>query len=134
MEPCTPYQNHHHHSTVVTGSQQSRTCWSYRVKLMSNIKSFSEQRIRIVETNYILYEKNWTRIRSRTRSYDRWQYGSKQHVISQLRGIECRSYVRLYVNSVWILKVIVCLQHRILSISGICIILYVTTRLWTFQY
>ena len=38
MEPCTPYQNHHHHSTVVTGSQQGRTCWPYRVKLMSNIK------------------------------------------------------------------------------------------------
>ena len=38
MEPCTPYQNHHHHSTVVTGSQWGRTSWPYRVKLMSNIK------------------------------------------------------------------------------------------------
>ena len=40
MEPCTPYQNHHHHSTVVTGSQQGRACWPYRVKLMSNIKFY----------------------------------------------------------------------------------------------
>ena len=39
MEPCTPYQNHHHHSMVVTGSQQGRTCWPYRVKLMSNINT-----------------------------------------------------------------------------------------------
>ena len=37
MQPCTPYQNHHHHSMVVTGSQRGRTCWPYRVKLMSNI-------------------------------------------------------------------------------------------------
>ena len=36
MEPYTPYQNHP--SLVVTGSQQGRTCWPHRVKLMSNIK------------------------------------------------------------------------------------------------
>ena len=30
-------------------------------------KSFLEQRICIVDANYILCEKNWTRIRSRTR-------------------------------------------------------------------
>ena len=34
-------------------------------------KSFSEQRIRIVDVNYILCEKNWTRTRSRTGSYGR---------------------------------------------------------------
>ena len=36
-------------------------------------KSFSEQRIRIVDANYILCEKNWTCTRSGTRSYGRWQ-------------------------------------------------------------
>ena len=36
-------------------------------------KSFSEQRIRIVDTNYIVCEKNWTRTHSRTGSYGRWQ-------------------------------------------------------------
>ena len=34
-------------------------------------KSFSEQRIRIVDANYILCEKNWTHTRSGTGSYDR---------------------------------------------------------------
>ena len=34
-------------------------------------KSFSEQQIRIVDANYILCEKNWTRTLSRTRSYGR---------------------------------------------------------------
>ena len=34
-------------------------------------KSFSEQRIRIVDANYILCEKNWTRTRSGTESYSR---------------------------------------------------------------
>ena len=34
-------------------------------------KSFSEQRIRIVDANYILCEKNWTRTRSGTGSYGR---------------------------------------------------------------
>ena len=36
-------------------------------------KSFSKQQIRIVDVNYILCEKNWTRTRSGTRSYGRWQ-------------------------------------------------------------
>ena len=36
-------------------------------------KSFSEQRIRIVDANYILCEKNWTRTRSGTGPYGRWQ-------------------------------------------------------------
>ena len=34
-------------------------------------KSFSEQRIRIVDANYILCEKNWTRTHSGTGSYGR---------------------------------------------------------------
>ena len=34
-------------------------------------KSFSEQRIRILDTNYILCEKNWTRTGSGTGSYGR---------------------------------------------------------------
>ena len=34
-------------------------------------KSFSEQQISIVDTNYILCEKNWTRTRSGTGSYSR---------------------------------------------------------------
>ena len=36
-------------------------------------KSFSEQRICIVDTNYILCEKNWTHKHSETGSYGRWQ-------------------------------------------------------------
>ena len=36
-------------------------------------KSFSEQRNRIVDANYILCEKNWTRTHSGTGSYGRWQ-------------------------------------------------------------
>ena len=36
-------------------------------------KSFSEQRIHIVDANYILFKKNWTRTRSGTGSYGRWQ-------------------------------------------------------------
>ena len=34
-------------------------------------KSFSEQRIRILDANYILCEKNWARTRSGTGSYGR---------------------------------------------------------------
>ena len=34
-------------------------------------KSFSEQQIRIVDANYILCKKNWTRTRSETGSYGR---------------------------------------------------------------
>ena len=39
MEPCTTYQITHHQSTVVIGSQQGKTCWPFRFKLMSDIKS-----------------------------------------------------------------------------------------------
>ena len=42
-------------------------------------KSFSEKQIRIVVANYILCEKNWTRIRSGTGSYSRWQAGGRQN-------------------------------------------------------
>ena len=34
-------------------------------------KSFSEQRILVVDANYILYEKNWSRTHSETKSYRR---------------------------------------------------------------
>ena len=40
-------------------------------------KSFSEQRIRIVDANYILCEKNWTRTRSGTGSYGRQAGGRR---------------------------------------------------------
>ena len=40
--------------------------------------SFSEQQIRIVDTNYILCEKNWTHTRSGTGFYGRWQVGRSQ--------------------------------------------------------
>ena len=47
-------------------------------------KSFSEQQIRIVDDNYILCQKNWTRTRSGTGSYSRqvagrWQAGGRQN-------------------------------------------------------
>ena len=35
--------------------------------------NLSEQRIHIVDANYILCEKNWTCTRSGTGSYGRWQ-------------------------------------------------------------
>ena len=45
-------------------------------------KSFLEQRIRIVDANYILCEKNWTCTHSGTGSYGRqagrWQADSRQ--------------------------------------------------------
>ena len=40
-------------------------------------KSFSEQQIHIVDTNYILCEKNWTRTRSGTGCYGR-EAGGRQ--------------------------------------------------------
>ena len=52
MKHCTPYQNHHHHSTVVTGSQWGRTCWPYRVKLMSNINPIPSSRLKIDGFNF----------------------------------------------------------------------------------
>ena len=42
-------------------------------------KSFSEQRIRIVDANYILCEKNWTRTHSRTGSYSRQVAGGRRN-------------------------------------------------------
>ena len=42
-------------------------------------KSFSEQRIRIVDANYILCEKNWTRTRSGTGSYCRQVAGGRRN-------------------------------------------------------
>ena len=42
-------------------------------------KSFSEQRIYIVDANYILCEKNWTHTRSGTGSYSRWQAGGRRN-------------------------------------------------------
>ena len=65
MESRTPYQNHHHHSTVVTGLRRGRTCWPYRVKLMSNINhvyfiklftvsSFTRKHILIVVYHHFL--------------------------------------------------------------------------------
>ena len=40
-------------------------------------KSFSEQQIRIVDANYILCEKDWTRTRSETGSYGRQAGGRR---------------------------------------------------------
>ena len=40
-------------------------------------KSFSEQRIHIIDANYIFCEKNWTHIHSGTGSYGR-QAGGRQ--------------------------------------------------------
>ena len=40
-------------------------------------KSFLEQQIHIVDVNYILCEKNWTRTHSRTGSYG-WQVAGRQ--------------------------------------------------------
>ena len=36
-------------------------------------KYYLEQRIHIVDANYILCEKNWTHTRSGTGTYGRWQ-------------------------------------------------------------
>ena len=41
-------------------------------------KSFSKQRICIVDANYILCEKNWTHTRSGTGCYGRWQADGRQ--------------------------------------------------------
>ena len=40
-------------------------------------KSFSEQRILIVDTIYITCKKNWTHTHSGTGSYGRWQAGKR---------------------------------------------------------
>ena len=60
-------------------------------------KSFSEQRIRIVDANYILCEKNWTRTRSGTGSYGRqvvggrWQMADKIQVNLEIFDNHCTS-------------------------------------------
>ena len=52
-------------------------------------KSFSEQRIRIVDVNYILCEKNWTRTRSGTGSYGRWQMADEIQVNLEIFKNHC---------------------------------------------
>ena len=49
-------------------------------------KSFSEQRIRIVDANYILCEKNWTRTCSGTGSYGRWHADGRQMAVRRNTG------------------------------------------------
>ena len=56
-------------------------------------KSFSEQRIRIVlivDTNYILCEKNWSRTRSGTGSYG-WQVADEIQVNLEIFNNHCTS-------------------------------------------
>ena len=58
-------------------------------------KSFSEQRIRIVDANYILCEKNWTRTHSGTGSYGRqagrWQMADEIQVNLEIFNNHCTS-------------------------------------------
>ena len=54
-------------------------------------KSFSEQRIRIVDANYILCEKNWTRTHSATGSYGRWQVADEIQVNLEIFNNHCTS-------------------------------------------
>ena len=53
-------------------------------------KSFSKQRIRIVDANYILCEKNWTHTRSGTGSYGR-QVADEIHVNLENFNNHCTS-------------------------------------------
>ena len=48
-------------------------------------KSFSEQQIRIVDANYILCEKNWTRTRSGTGSYGRQVAGGRWQMADEIQ-------------------------------------------------
>ena len=57
-------------------------------------KSFSEQRIRIVDANYILCEKNWTHTRSGTGSYGR-QMADEIQVIWKFLKITVHRKIRL---------------------------------------
>ena len=52
-------------------------------------KSFSEQRIRIVDANYILCEKNWTRTHSGTGSYSMWQVADEIQVNLEIFNNHC---------------------------------------------
>ena len=62
-------------------------------------KSFLQQQIRIVDANYILCEKNWTRTRSGTGSYGRqagrqagrWQMADKIQVNLEIFNNHCTS-------------------------------------------
>ena len=64
-------------------------------------KSFSEQQIRIVDANYILFEKNWTNTRSGTGSYGRQMAGRWQsdtiHVNLEFLKITVHQRIRLIV-------------------------------------
>ena len=54
-------------------------------------KSFSEQRIHIVDANYILCEKNWICTRSGTGSYGRWQMVDEIQVNLEIFKNHCTS-------------------------------------------
>ena len=60
-------------------------------------KSFSEQRIRIVDANYILCEKNWNCTCSRTGSYGRWQSDEIQ-VNLEILKITVHQKIRLFAS------------------------------------
>ena len=58
-------------------------------------KSFSEQRIRIVDTNYILCEKNWTHTCSGTGSYGRQMAVRRNNVNLEILKITVHRKIRL---------------------------------------
>ena len=70
-------------------------------------KSFSEQRICIVDANYILCEKNWTRTHSGTGSHGRWQSDEiqvslqifKNHSIKRFDFLLCLTKVQHHYSS-----------------------------------
>ena len=68
-------------------------------------KSFSEQRIRIVDANYILCEKNWTCTHSGTRSYGRQMAGRWQSDEIQVHLEIFKNHCTLKDSKVFILKV-----------------------------
>ena len=56
----------------------------------------NEQRIHIVDTNYMLCEKNWTRTRSGTGSYGRWQ--KKYRYIQKFLKITVHQKIQLFAS------------------------------------
>ena len=60
-------------------------------------KSFLEQRIRIVDANYILCVKNWTHTRSGTGSYGR-QMADEIHVNLEILKITVQRKIRLFAS------------------------------------
>ena len=60
-------------------------------------KSFAEQQIRIVDANYILCEKNWTRTRSGTGSYGR-QVADEMQVNLEIFKITVHQKIRLFAS------------------------------------